>query len=44
MKKIILNIAASLDQRIAESDGGLEWLSDFPYREKTDCEHKNLLT
>jgi len=43
MKKIILNIAASLDQRIAESDGGLEWLFEFPYREKTDSEHKDLL-
>ena len=27
MKKIILYIAASLDQRIAEADGGLEWLT-----------------
>ena len=44
MKKIILNITASLDQRIAESDGGLEWLFEFPYREKTDCGHKDLLT
>ena len=42
MKKIILNIAASLDQRIAESDGGLEWLFEFPYREKTDSGHEDL--
>ena len=43
MKKIILNITSSLDQRIAESDGGLEWLFEFPYREKTDSEPKDLL-
>ncbi len=31
MKKIILYIAASLDQRIAEQpDGGFEFLSDYP--------------
>ena len=27
MKKVILYIAASLDQRIAEPDGSLEWLT-----------------
>ena len=36
MKKIILYIAASLDQRIAEPDGSLEWLTGFPNPEKTD--------
>ncbi len=39
MRKIILNIAASLDQRIAESDGSLEWLAGFPNPE----DHKELL-
>ena len=43
MKKIILHIAASLDQRIAESDGGLEWLTGFPNPEKTDYGYKDLL-
>lgn len=39
MKKIILYITASLDGRIAEPDGGLEWLTGFP----KDCSYKNLL-
>lgn len=43
MKKIILYIAASLDQRIAEADGGLEWLTEFPNPEKTDYGYKDLL-
>ena len=43
MKKIILYIAASLDQRIAEPDGGLEWLTKFPDPEKTDYGYKDLL-
>ncbi|KAA6333750.1 Dihydrofolate reductase [termite gut metagenome] len=43
MKKIILYIAASLDGRIAEPDGGLEWLTGFPNPEKTDYGYKNLL-
>jgi dihydrofolate reductase len=43
MKKIILYIAASLDQRIAEPDGGLEWLTGFPNPEKTDYGYKDLL-
>jgi riboflavin biosynthesis pyrimidine reductase len=34
MKKIILYIAASIDGRIAEPDGGIEWLSEFPVTEK----------
>ncbi len=34
MKKIILYIAASLDGKIAESDGGTEWLSDYPITEE----------
>lgn len=42
MKKIILYIAASLDQRIAEPGGGLEWLTGCPNREKTDYGCKNL--
>ena len=43
MKKIILYIAASLDQRIAETDGGLEWLTEFPNPEKIDYGYKDLL-
>jgi dihydrofolate reductase len=43
MKKIILYIATSLDGRIAEPDGGLEWLIGFPNPEKTDYGYKNLL-
>ncbi|MDH6310314.1 dihydrofolate reductase [Dysgonomonas sp. PFB1-18] len=43
MKKIILYIAASLDQRIAEPDGSLEWLIEFPNPEKTDYGFKKLL-
>ena len=34
MKKIILYIAASLDQHIAEPDGSTEWLSEFPITEE----------
>lgn len=44
MKKIILYIAASLDQYIAEPDDGLEWLTDFPNPEKTDYGYKELLS
>jgi len=43
MKKIILYIAASLDQRIAEPDGGLEWLTGVPNPQKTNGEYKDLL-
>lgn len=43
MKKIILYIAASLDQRIAEPDGGLDWLTGFPNPEKTDYKYHDLL-
>lgn len=43
MKKIILHIAASLDGRIAEPDGGLEWLAGFPNHEKADYGYKDLL-
>lgn len=43
MKKIILYIVASLDQRIAEPDGSLEWLIGFPNSYKTDSSHKDLL-
>lgn len=44
MKKIILYIAASLDQRIAEPDGSLGWLTGFPNPEKTDYGYKKLLS
>lgn len=43
MKKIILYISASLDQRIAEPNGGLEWLSEFPNIHKMDYGYKDLL-
>jgi len=43
MKKIILYIAASLDQRIAEPDGSLEWLTGFTNPQKSNGEYKNLL-
>jgi dihydrofolate reductase len=43
MKKIILHIASSLDQRIAELDGSLEWLTGFPNPNKTDNSYKELL-
>ena len=43
MKKIILYIAASLDQRIAESDGSMEWLTGVPNPQKTSGEYKDLL-
>lgn len=43
MKKIILYIVASLDQYIAEPDGGLEWLTGFPNPEKTDYGYNDLL-
>jgi dihydrofolate reductase len=43
MKKIILYIAASLDQRIAESDGSLEWFTGVPNPQKTNSEYKDLL-
>ena len=43
MKKIILYIAASLDQRIAEPDGSLEWLTGVPSPQKTNGEYKDLL-
>jgi dihydrofolate reductase len=43
MKKIILYISTSLDGRIAEPDGGLDWLTEFPNSEKTDYGYKDLL-
>jgi dihydrofolate reductase len=43
MKKIILYIAASLDQRIAEPDGSLEWLTGVHNPQKTNGEYKDLL-
>ena len=44
MKKIILYIAASLDQRIAEPDGSLEWLPQFSNLEETNSNYRELLT
>jgi dihydrofolate reductase len=43
MKKIILHITSSLDQRIAEPDGSLEWLTGFPNPNKKDNSYKELL-
>ena len=43
MKKIILYIAASLDQRIAELDGGIEWLSEFPITEEMNYGYKEFM-
>lgn len=43
MKKIILYIAASLDQRIAEPDGGIEWLSEFPFIEELNHGYKEFI-
>ena len=43
MRKIILCITSSLDQRIAEPDGSLDWLAGFPNPEKTDDDCKELL-
>jgi dihydrofolate reductase len=44
MKKIILYIAASLDQRIAEPDGGIEWLSEYPITEEMNYGYKEFMT
>jgi dihydrofolate reductase len=43
MKKIILYIAASLDQRIAEPNGSLEWFTGVSNPQKTTGEYKDLL-
>ena len=41
MKKIILYIAASIDGRIAEPDGGIEWLSEYPITEEMNYGYKD---
>lgn len=41
MKRIILYIAASIDGRIAEPDGGIEWLSEFPITEEMNYGYKD---
>jgi dihydrofolate reductase len=43
MKKIILYIVASLDQRIAEPDGGLDWLTGFSNPQKANYGYNDLL-
>jgi len=43
MRKIILYIAASLDQRIAEPDGSSEWLTDFPITEKANYGYNDFI-
>ena len=44
MKKIILYIAASIDQRIAEPDGSIEWLQEFPINEKMNYGYKEFIS
>lgn len=44
MKKIILYIAASIDGRIADLDGGIEWLSQFPITEEMNYGYKEFIT
>jgi dihydrofolate reductase len=43
MKKIILYIAASIDGRIAESDGSIEWLSEFPITKEMNYGYKEFM-
>lgn len=43
MKKIILYIAASIDGYIAEPDGSMEWLSEFPVTEEMSRGHKDFM-
>lgn len=43
MKKIKLYIAASLDQRIAEPDGGIEFLSTYPVDKEINYGYDDLL-
>lgn len=43
MKKIILYIAASIDGRIAESDGGIERLSEFPITKEMNYGYKEFM-
>ena len=43
MKKIILYIAASIDGRIAEPDGGTEWLSEFHITEEMNYGYKEFI-
>ena len=44
MKKIILYIAASIDQRIAEPDGSIEWLNEFPINEEMNYGYKEFFS
>ncbi|GAE86572.1 dihydrofolate reductase family protein [Bacteroides reticulotermitis] len=43
MKKIILYIAVSIDGRIAEPDGGIEWLSEFPITKEMNYGYKEFM-
>ena len=43
MKKIILYITSSIDQRIAYSDGGFEWLTKLQRFQKQDFGYNELL-
>lgn len=44
MKKIILNIITSIDQRIAEPDGSIEWLSNFPMSEEMRRDYRKFMS
>ena len=43
MRKIKLYIAASLDGYIAQSDGDIDWLMEFPKPQKSDNSYKEFL-
>lgn len=44
MKKIILYIATSIDHRIAEPDGSIDWLNEFPISEEMREARKDFLS
>ena len=43
MKKNILYIAASIDGRIAEPNGGTEWLLEFPITKEMNCGYSEFI-
>lgn len=44
MKKIILYIASSIDHRIAEPDGSIDWLNDFPISKEMSHARKDFFS